>query len=223
MEKLASLPRAADHYNVMTVIEKEKHMPTPKPKPTKADRKKIKTTTKASRKPRRKVLEAQLEEMVKLIVHWRDGSLCVLRDIDGGRCGGKVNWGHFIPRSRSKYLKYDLATFIQCDSHNLIHDSRKTGGGDPIFGLWFSETFGLPALRAMSEIQRSHTGTEGKHSIPELEAMLDHYDQLYQNRYTVNLDTDSLVEAGYYGEVVKAAYIKMTDIAPAVQVERMEG
>lgn len=154
-------------------------------------------------KPRRKILEAQLEAIVKQIVFWRDGSECVLRYIDGGRCGGKMNWGHFIPRSRSGWLKYDLATFVQCDSHNLIHDSRKTGGGDPIFGLWFSKTFGLPALEAMSEAQRLNIGN--KHTIPELEELLKHYDTLYENRYFITPEKHDLIAAGYYGEIIRKA------------------
>lgn len=171
------------------------------PKPTRPPKGKKRT------KPRRKVLEMQIEAIVKMIVFWRDGGECVEKEIDGGRCGGKMNWGHFIPRSRSKFLKYDLATFVQCDSHNLIHDSRKTGGGDPIFGLWFTKKFGVFALEKLSEVQREHT--DGKnHTIPELEEMLAHYDELYQNRFYVSLDTMSLVKAGYYGKIIREAWIK---------------
>ncbi len=184
----------------------------PKPKLLKSDRKRVLKASPLQPKPkkeksvnRRKVLEGQLEAIVKMIVFWRDSSQCVLQMIDGGRCRGRVVWGHFVPRARSKYLKYDLATFCQCDGHNLIHDSRKTGGGDPIFGLWFGETFGLAALHAISIEQRTHLGKDGKHSIPELEAMLAHYDELYQNRYFVGLDTESLVKAGYYGSIIQGA------------------
>lgn len=173
---------------------------TPKPKPAPMQGKRRKQS-----KPRRKILEAQIEAMVKQIVFWRDGGECVERNVDGGRCGGKMNWGHFIPRSRSKYLKYDLATFVQCDNHNLIHDSKRTGGGDPIFGLWFAKTFGLEALEAMSREQREHLNGKDR-TIPELEEMLAHYDELYQNRYYVELDTPSLVKAGYYGKIIQDAY-----------------
>lgn len=174
---------------------------TPKPKPVKQPKGKRVTSP-----SRRAILEKQLEAIVKMIVFWRDGSQCVLQNIDGHRCGGKMNWGHFIPRARSKYLKYDLATFVQCDSHNLIHDSRKTGGGDPIFGLWFAKTFGVEALQAMSNAQREHLGANGKHSIPELEEMLAHYDDLYQNRFYIDNTFDGLVQGGFYGEIIKAAY-----------------
>lgn len=198
--------RAAQHHETMAVIE------LGKPKPRKSDRKAMVKSPILPPKPkkvpvakRKKILEAQLEAIVKQIVHWRDASTCVLANIDGGRCGGKVNWGHFIPRARSKYLKYDLATFIQCDNHNMIHDSKKTGGGDPIFGLWFTETFGIEALRAMSLEQRTHLNADGKVSVADLEAQLAHYDELYQNRFFVNLDTASLVAAGYYGDIVRKA------------------
>uniref|UniRef100_A0A6M3LTC2 Uncharacterized protein n=1 Tax=viral metagenome TaxID=1070528 RepID=A0A6M3LTC2_9ZZZZ len=155
---------------------------------------------------RRKVLEVQLEAIVKMLVFWRDASQCVLVDIDGGRCRGKLNWGHFIPRARSKYLKYDLATFVQCDAHNLIHDSRKTGGGDPIFGLWFASRFGLDALERISQVQREHIGD--KYTVPELEELLAHYDELYQDRFYADLTTESLVERGFYGEIIKDAWSK---------------
>ena len=175
---------------------------TPCPKPVR-ERK----PRKAKVIPRRKQLEQQLEAIVKLIVFWRDGCQCVEHEIDGGRCGGKLNWGHFIPRSRSKYLKYDLATFVQCDSHNLIHDSRKTGGGDPIFGLSFVQTFGVAALEALSKAQREHI--DGKvQTILELEELLTHYDDLYQCQYFVNTDIPSRIAAGYYGEIIKNAWIK---------------
>lgn len=185
---------------MLNTIPRQKINPKPKPEPS------GKKTRRMS-KPRRKILEQQIEAIVKQIVFWRDGAECVERHIDGGRCGGKMNWGHFIPRSRSKYLKYDLATFVQCDSHNLIHDSKKTGGGDPIFSIWFVKTFGIDALDALSKEQREHTGQKDR-TIPELEEMLAHYDNLYQNRFYVNLDTPSLVEHGYYGEIIKNAYLR---------------
>lgn len=181
-------------------------------KPTKADRKPLVKSLQVKASPakpkvgnRRKILEAQIEAMVKQIVFWRDQSQCVLQQIDGGRCAGRVVWGHFVPRARSKYLKYDLATFCQCDGHNLIHDSRKTGGGDPIFGLWVTDTFGVETLRAISLEQRAHLGANGKRSIPELEDMLARYDHLYDMRFYVELTIPALVEKGYYGEVIQKA------------------
>lgn len=179
-----------------------------KPKPTKSDRPK---NPKVS-KPKRKVLEKQIEEMVKRIVFWRDGGQCVERDIDGGRCGGIMNWGHFIPRNKSKYLKYDLATFVQCGAHNMMHDSRKTGGGDPIFGIWFTKTFGIEVLEELSRVQRENQNDKGKHSIPDLEEMLAHYDDLYQNRYTAPVgDLQAMIWAGYYGNVIRDAVEKIKE------------
>jgi len=172
----------------------------PHPKPDKKAKGKRTMT-----KPRRKVLNAQLEAIVKQIVFWRDGGQCVEREIDGGRCGNVMQWGHFIPRARSKYLKYDLATFVQCNNHNLIHDSRKPGGGDPVFGLWVTKKFDVGALEALSLTQRMNIDGKDR-TIPELEEMLAYYDELYQNRYYASLDTASLVAAGYYGEIIKQAW-----------------
>ena len=177
--------------------------PRPKPKPTKTTR----TKRRKASKPLRKVLEAQLEAIVKLIVFWRDGSQCVEGEIDGGRCGNVMQWGHFVPRSRSKFLKYDLATFVQCNNHNLIHDSRKTGGGDPVFGLWFVKKFGVTALEMLHQTQRENSDGSNR-TIPELEEMLAHYEKLYQNRFYVSLDTHSLIAAGYYGDIIREAWVK---------------
>lgn len=187
----SKLLRSADNHNVMAAIH-------PYPKPMKDDREKKKKIS----LPRRKILEAQLEAIVKAIVFWRDGGQCILRDIDGVMCRGKMDWGHFIPRNKSKFLKYDLATFVQCDGHNFIHDSKKAGG-DPIFGLWISKTFGINALAALHQTQREHT--KGKiQTIPELEEMLAHYDQLYQDRIYADLSLGGLIRGGYYGEIIKS-------------------
>ena len=149
--------------------------------------------------PRRKQLEQQLEAVVKLIVFWRDAQACVLADIDGGRCRGDIQWGHFIPRKSSKYLKFDLATFSQCRGHNFLHDKN-----DPIFGIWFGKTFGLAAQEALSVEQRAHTGANYDQTVDDLEAMLARYLELFENRYYVELDKASLIAAGYYGDIIAA-------------------
>lgn len=172
-------------------------MPIGKPKP----QKQAKKSRKARTMPRRKQVEQQLESIVKRIVFWRDGSECVLRHIDGGRCRGKMNWGHFVPRKSSRFLKYDLATFVQCDGHNFLHDRS-----DPIFGLWFSKTFGLAAHEALSVKQRANTGANYEQSTQDLEVMLERYLEMYDNRFYVGLDLDSLITAGYYGQTVADAY-----------------
>jgi len=139
--------------------------------------------------------------------------MCILADIDGGRCGGVLNWGHFIPRNKSKYLKYDLATFAQCGAHNMMHDSKKTGGGDPIFSLWFCKTFGLDALDAISTEQRLHLGASGKRSVPELRALFSDYTKLYDNRYTAPIgNIKEMVLSGYYGDVLKMCYTKRVTV-----------
>ena len=170
----------------------------PKPKPTKAGREK---KHKAA-KPRRKILEMQLEAMVKQIVFWRDGSECVERGIDGGRCNSVLQWGHFIPRHQSRHLKYDLATFCQCGSHNYLHDK-----GAQTMGVWFTQTFGATAAFEIDRIAREHANTK-QPTIQELEDLLVYYDELYQGRKFVKLELNSLVAAGYYGEIIKSAWMQ---------------
>lgn len=150
--------------------------------------------------PHRKIVEQQLEDIIKLIVFWRDGQQCVEHEIDGARCGNGLQWGHFIPRSQSRYLKYDLATFCQCGSHNNLHAK-----GAQTMVTWFVKTFGAHAQAEIERIAREHAN-EKQRTIQELEDLLAYYTDLYQNRHFVNLDLESLVEAGYYGQVIKSAW-----------------
>jgi hypothetical protein len=185
-----TVKRAADHHNLMTSLH-------PKPKPEKRVKKK-----RTFSKPRRKVLEGQLEAICKLIVFWRDGAVCVERGIDGVRCGGGLQWGHYIPRKQSSWLKYHLGnTFAQCRNHNNLHDK-----GSQTMAAWFGKTFGAKAQLALENERNFARSQNLKHTIPQLETMLAHYDELYQNRYFVELDTESQIEAGYYGEVIKEAH-----------------
>lgn len=179
--------RAAEWNLLMAIISK--------PKPVKQAKKSKRT------KPRRKILEQQLEAVVKLIVFWRDGAECVERHIDGARCGGGIQWGHYIPRQQSRWLKYNLATFAQCRNHNNLHDK-----GAQTMGVWFCDTFGTEAAKALELERAAHRG-QPQQTIQELEEMLAHYDELYQNRYFVELTLERLVAAGYYGEVIKSAWI----------------
>lgn len=167
----------------------------PKPKPTKADRPKKQKVS----KPKRQILEKQLKAIVYEIIFWRDGQACVQHNQGG--CGGKLVWGHYIAQGQSAWLRNDLGNvFVQCDNHNL-RDFR----GDKSYATWFMAMFGVKAAQAMDAVKAEHSG-KNKQSIPELEEMLAHYDDLFQNRYYVGLDKESLIEAGYYGEIIKANY-----------------
>ena len=177
--------RAADHHNVMTAI-------TPCPKPTKEKKPKRVPIEK-----QRKKLEKQIEAMVKQIIFWRDGQVCVMGKIDGGRCGNGLMWNHFIAQKQSSYLRLDLGNvFVGCGSHNML-DFR----GDKTLAIWFMRTFGTVAAEAMQAAAREHSGK--KRTLDELETLLAHYDELYQNRYTVDLALSALIRAGYYGSIIK--------------------
>jgi len=184
------ITRAADTHLTLAALNEAK------PKPTKEKKQK-----KAKVLPRRKLLEQQIEATSKLIVFWRDGQQCIEVEIDGVRCGGGNQWGHYIPRKQSHWLKYDLGnTFCQCRNHNNLHDK-----GSQTMGAWFSMTFGADTALAMEQVRNAHRG-EKKMTVQELEELLAHFDDLYQNRYTVNLDLRSLIAAGYYGETIKGCF-----------------
>ena len=75
--------------------------------------------------------------------------------------------------------------------------------GDPILGIWVQDTFGSKAVLALRAEAKAHVKMERTEY--ELEQLLAHYDELYQNRFYVNLDLQSLIKAGYYGEIVRLA------------------
>lgn len=176
------LTRATQHHIVMDAIR-------PAPKPTK------------QRKPARKILEQQLEDICKHLVFWRDGAQCIERNIDGARCGGGIQWGHYIPRQQSRWLKYEIGnTFAQCRNHNNLHDK-----GAQTMGAWFALTFGVTAVVMLEAERAAHRGDKNQ-TVDELRDMLDRYTELYQNRYFVGLELCDLVAAGYYGETMKAAW-----------------
>ena len=196
MSKLQSrsndLSRAADTHLALATSH------AAKPKPSKETREKKHKPS----KPKRAILERQIEDMCKQIVFWRDACLCVEVDIDGVRCGGGIQWGHYIPRKQSRWLKYEIGnTFAQCRNHNNLHDK-----GAQTMGVWFASTFGVDAAKAMEAERDMHRGEKNK-TVQELEDYLASLDQLYQNRYTTDLDLLSLVRGGFYGDVIRKAWL----------------
>lgn len=184
---MTKLTRAAQHHTIMAVIGK--------PKPTKE--KKVKRVPVARQ---RKRLEKQIEELVKLIIFWRDGQQCVMSKMDGGRCGNGLMWNHFIAQKQSHYLRLDLGNvFVGCGNHNMLDFH-----GDKTLSIWFMATFGVDTAARMAEQSKEHAGH--KWELCELEALLAHYDELYQNRYTVDIELEPLIMAGYYGEIIKKKY-----------------
>lgn len=156
-------------------------MAKPCPKPTKQ----------TSEKARRKGIEKRLEALSKELVNWRDVG-CVLANIDGGRCSSLLQWGHVIPQGTSPWLVYAIGnTFKQCSSHNFLHHHR-----DPVYGIWYANTFGATAWAALGQEQRAHTGISRK--IWELEELEQDYIDMLENRPAYHT-FDLLVELGYYG------------------------
>jgi hypothetical protein len=172
---------ATDHLNVMTAIR-----PAPKPVREKKGRREKYVSP-------RKRLEIELEKAMRELCWWRDGGECVLRDIDGRRCAGSIQWGHFVPRKQSAYLKFAIGnTFCQCAGHNFRH-----WHGDHIFGLWYDTQFGIAAHKAMLDV-----AGKGEPSMDELEDWLARVRYLLDDRpalYTFPI----LVELGYYGDFMK--------------------
>lgn len=193
---MQTVTRAAELNQVMAVIEAR----PPRPKPTKADRKR---KTKAAR-PARKILEKQLEDICRRIVFWRDGMECVEKELDGVRCNEVIQWGHYTPRQQSRWLKYDLGnTFAQCGSHNNLHDK-----GAQTMGVWFALKFGAETAKAMELERDAHRGKKNR-SVVELAEMLARYDNLYENRYAMlGANIQQLVQAGYYGDIIREAWQK---------------
>jgi len=179
-----------------------------KPKPTKETRQRMvkdsplapKGKRRSASKPRRKVLEKQIAEMVKALIVWRDGQVCVFGEIDGGRCGNGLMWNHFVRQKQSHWLQLDLGNVVWgCGTHNFLDNH-----GDKTFTRWYVRKFGADAMDAIILEGAAHKGK--KHSMPELEEMLVRYERLYQDRFYVELTLPALVEKGYYGEVIRKVF-----------------
>lgn len=180
------ITRAADRHLTLAALHEAK------PKPEKQ-----KKTKRVPIEKRRKKLEKQIEDIIKLIIFWRDGQVCVMGKIDGARCGNGLMWSHVIAQKQSSWLKLDLGNVVcGCGNHNLL-DFR----GDKTLTLWYCQTIGVEALQVLQHTARLYSGT--KRTEEELELLLAHYDNLYQNRFTVDLDLQSLIKAGFYGELVR--------------------
>ena len=169
----------------------------PKPKPPK--QKKVKKIPAANR---RAILKRQVADIAKEIIAWRDGQQCVFRNMSGGMCGGQLEWNHIIRQSASPILALNLGNAVcGCRNHNFAEKN-----GDGTTQAWYALTFGGTAWNDLRAAQEFYKGKNYREY--ELEEMLAYYDQLFQNRLYVDLDLKSLIRAGYYGEIVKAAWVK---------------
>lgn len=139
----------------------------------------------------RKQLEAELETIIRQIVWWRDGGECVEKEVDGARCGGVIQWGHYTPRRQSAWLKFTLATFCQCRNHNGLHDRGSQTMAYAIANLLGKE------WQARHEVERDAHRRGYKIPIWELEERLERYRTLWENRPSVYTTRD-LEKMGYY-------------------------
>lgn len=136
-----------------------------------------------------------------MIMFWRDGNTCVMGSMDGSRCGNGLMWNHFIAQKQSSWLRLDIGNFFcGCGSHNML-DFR----GDKVLAIWYMRTFGVDCAEKLQLEASLNKGK--KRTIHELEAMLQKYDELYQNRYFVDSgNLNELVERGYYGEIIQRVF-----------------
>ena len=167
------------------------------PKPSKQAKGKRK-----SKKTPRQLLILELSDLCRKITIWRDGCNCVLSDTDGARCNDVSQWGHVIPQGASGYLKHNLSnSFRQCGSHNTIHKYSQI-----VYLDWFRQTFGN---RAFEMLKEASLKTYHQFSILDLRELRDSYKELLQNTAVMSLSSfEDKVEAGYYGNIIRDAWIK---------------
>lgn len=145
----------------------------------------------------KQMYEAALDDICRLLTAWRDGVMCV---IHGNGCGEISQWGHVIPQGANSYLIYELSnSFRQSDKCNLTHRMVQAPYYD-----WYKATWGLRAYNMLKEAWQTQKG--GRKDLPQL---LMQYVDLYMNRHRYSVtNREELVTAGYYGEIIKEAWIK---------------
>jgi len=149
----------------------------------------------------RQMYKEALDSLCRLITTWRDGCTCVLSEVDGGKCSNVSQWGHVIPQGGSAYLVYELSnSFRQCSSHNKIHDDVNP----LIYPDWYANKWGSRALKMLKDAQRHED-----YETAELRDMVITYSDLYDMRFSFSSSTlADKVEAGFYGSIIREAWIK---------------
>ena len=167
------------------------------PKPTKADKPKKKKV-----KTNRQKLILEISDLCRKLTTWRDGCICVLCEVDGGRCNDVSQWGHVIPQGASGYLKHNLSnSFRQCGSHNIIHKTNQA-----IYLNWYRRKFGNLAFEMLTEASKK---TYHKFTTPDLWEMRDELKELVGKTYLMaGAGIADLVYQGYYGSIIREAWIK---------------
>lgn len=181
--------RAAEWNLLMAIISK--------PKPVKQAKEK-----KPRQRTNRQKLVAEISNLCREITKWRDGCICVLSETDGARCNQVSQWGHVVAQGSSGYLKHSLSnSFRQCGSHNKIHN-----GNPLIYCNWYRDKFGT---LAMDMLETASKRTYHKFSIPDLWYMRDNLKALLHNTNSmVGATLPEMIDAGYYGEIIREAWIK---------------
>ena len=156
--------------------------------------------TKRERKTERQMVNEALDELCRRITTWRDGVKCVIHT-DG--CGHQSQWGHVIPQNACGYLVHNLSnSFRQSDTCNLLHRSVQ----HPYY-RWYEGKFGRKALDMLEEVRKN--APKGGMSTVEMWELRTTYAMMYHNRHQYPVhDTAELVKAGYYGTVIRDAWIK---------------
>lgn len=160
-------------------------------------RQSIKVITFRKNKTNKQMYEAALDHICRLLTQWRDGVTCVIND---GYCNSESHWGHVVPQGRSAYLVYELSnSFRQCAKHNELH----RGVQHPYLD-WYRRTWGNKALQMLEDARIEHKGGRNEQELFDL--LLD-YVKLWDYRYFVQ-GTEDMVSKGYYGEIIKKAWIQ---------------
>jgi len=149
----------------------------------------------------KQMYEAALDYYCREITTWRDGCMCVIHE--GRECGRVSQWGHVFPQGSSAFLVYELSnSFRQSDTCNLLHRSVQAPYYD-----WYKETFGGLAYKMLVNSWQSNVG-HGLNA-EELRDKLIEYGDLYELRHSfTNATLEDKVEAGFYGSIIREAWIK---------------
>ena len=146
------------------------------------------------------LVKMALDELCRLITIWRDGCNCV---IISHECRGGSQWGHIYPQGSNAHLVYELSnSFRQCEGHNSMHRFIQA----PYF-LWYQRTFGHKAFDMLEAERLAHPTCE--YNIMDYQEMRRDLSALYLDRYRyTGASIHEMVSGGWYGNIIKEAWIK---------------
>lgn len=150
----------------------------------------------------RQLVEMALDELCRLITIWRDGCDCVLQGMYGANCGGVSQWGHVVPQGKCKFLVYELSnSFRQCANHNGEHRFVQLS-----YFQWYKKKFGTLALEMLDKARIDNPVCNL--GIVDYYEKLNDLNGLYAMRNSVSLELEHLIDMGYYGSIIREAWIK---------------